>query len=103
MLFFLDPPVLLTGHEVVPRIQTGAAGQAWFLLDKNCALHYHLMLSGMDRGRRNLVTAELQGFAGFGEVPEPYDEHVHLLREFEGQMVRIRCISLISHAIIIGN
>ena len=42
----------------------------------------------MDRGRRNLVTAELQGFAGFGEVPEPYDEHVHLLREFEGQMVR---------------
>lgn len=45
------------------------------------------MLSGMDRGRKNLVTAELQGFADYGEVPEPYDEHVHLLREFEGETV----------------
>lgn len=45
------------------------------------------MLSGMDRGRKNLVTAELQGFADYGEVPEPFDEHVHLLREFEGETV----------------
>ncbi|XP_068753523.1 chordin-like isoform X1 [Montipora capricornis] len=86
-LSYHDPPVLLSGNEVVPRIQTGAAGQAWFLLDKNCALHYHLMLSGLDRGRRKLVTAELQGFADFGEVPQPYDEHVHLLREFDGEML----------------
>lgn len=85
----LEPPLLLSGNEVVPKIQTGAAGQAWFLLDKNCALHYHLILSGIDRGSKNLLTAELQGFADFGEVPQPYDEHVHLLREFEGEMVRI--------------
>ena len=45
------------------------------------------MLRGLDRGRTKLVTAELQGFADFGEVPQPYDEHVHLLREFEGEMV----------------
>lgn len=84
-----DPPILLSGNEVVPRIQTGAAGQAWFSLDKNCALHYHLMFSGMDRGRRNLMTAELQGFADYGEVPQPYDEHVHFLRSFEGETVRV--------------
>ena len=82
-----DPPILLSGNEVVPRIQTGAAGQAWFSLDKNCALHYHLMFSGVDRGRRNLMTAELQGFADYGEVPQPYEEHVHFLRSFEGQTV----------------
>ena len=82
-----DPPVLLSGNEVVPSIQTGAAGQAWFSLDKNCALHFHLMLSGMDRGRKNLVTAELLGPADYGEVPQPYDEHVHVLREFEGETV----------------
>lgn len=84
-----DPPILLSGNEVVPRIQTGAAGQAWFSLDKNCALHYHLMFSGMDRGRKNLMTAELQGFADYGEVPQPYDEHVHFLRSFEGETVRM--------------
>lgn len=83
-----DPPIMLSGNEVVPRIQTGAAGQAWFSLDKNCALHYHLMFSGMDRGRRNLMTAELQGFADYGEVPQPYNEHVHFLRSFEGETVR---------------
>lgn len=82
-----DPPLLLSGNEVVPKIQTGAAGQAWFSLDKNCALHYHLMLNGMSRGRKNLVTAELQGFADYGEVPEPYEEHTHILRSFEGEMV----------------
>lgn len=86
-LSYHDPPILLSGNEVVPRIQTGAAGQAWFSLDKNCALHYHLMFSGMDRGRRNLMTAELQGFADYGEVPQPYDEHVHFLRSFEGETV----------------
>lgn len=86
---FPDPPILLSGNEVVPRIQTGAAGQAWFSLDKNCMLHYHLMFSGMDRGRRNLMTAELQGFADYGEVPQPYDEHVHFLRSFEGETVRM--------------
>ncbi|KAL9971414.1 hypothetical protein ACROYT_G023934 [Oculina patagonica] len=86
-LSYHDPPVLLSGNEVVPRIQTGAAGQAWFSLDKNCALHYHLMFSGMDRGRKNLMTAELQGFADYGEVPQPYDEHVHFLRSFEGETV----------------
>jgi len=84
-LSYHDPPVLLSGNEVVPSIQTGAAGQAWFSLDKNCALHFHLMLSGMDRGRKNLVTAELLGPADYGEVPQPYDEHVHVLREFEGE------------------
>ena len=41
----------------------------------------------MNRGRNNLVTAELQGFAVYGEVPEPYAEHVHTLRTFEGEMV----------------
>ncbi|KAJ7393599.1 hypothetical protein OS493_006584 [Desmophyllum pertusum] len=86
-LSYHDPPVLLSGNEVVPSIQTGAAGQAWFSLDKNCAFHYHLMLSGMDRGRKNLMTAELQGFADYGEVPQPYDEHVHFLRSFEGETV----------------
>jgi len=84
-----DPPILLSGNEVVPMIQTGAAGQAWFSLDKNCALHYHLMFSGMDRGRRNLMTAELQGYADYGEVPQPYDEHTHFLRSFEGETVCI--------------
>lgn len=86
-LSYQEPPLLLSGNEVVPKIQTGAAGQAWFLLDKNCALHYHLILSGINRGSKNLLTAELQGFADFGEVPQPYDEHVQLLREFEGEMV----------------
>ena len=46
------------------------------------------MLNGMSRGRKNLVTAELQGFADYGEVPEPYEEHTHILRSFEGEMVR---------------
>ena len=86
-LFSSDPPMLLSGNEVVPRIQTGAAGQAWFSLDKHCALHYHLMISGIDRGRENLVTAELQGFADYGQVPQPYDEHVQLLKSFEGETV----------------
>ncbi|KAK2547933.1 Chordin [Acropora cervicornis] len=86
-LSYQEPPLLLSGNEVVPKIQTGAAGQAWFLLDKHCALHYHLILSGINRGSKNLLTAELQGFADFGEVPQPYDEHVHLLRKFEGEMV----------------
>ncbi|KAM7425845.1 hypothetical protein ABFA07_022776 [Porites harrisoni] len=86
-LSYRDPPMLLSGNEVVPRIQTGAAGQAWFSLDKHCALHYHLMISGIDRGRKNLVTAELQGFADYGQVPQPYDEHVQLLKSFEGETV----------------
>lgn len=86
----LDPPTLLSGNEVVPRIQTGAAGQAWFSLDKSCALHYHLILSGMDRGRKNMRTAELLGFADYGEVPQSYDERVHLLRSFEGETVGVR-------------
>ena len=86
----LDPPTLLSGNEVVPRIQTGAAGQAWFSLDKSCALHYHLILSGMDRGRKNMRTAELLGFADYGEVPQSYDERVHVLRSFEGDTVGVR-------------
>ena len=85
----LDPPTLLSGNEVVPRIQTGAAGQAWFSLDKSCALHYHLIISGMDRGRKNTRTAELLGFADYGEVPQSYDEHVHFLRSFEGETVGV--------------
>lgn len=86
-LSYHDPPTLLSGNEVVPRIQTGAAGQAWFSLDKSCALHYHLILSGMDRGRKNMRTAELLGFADYGEVPQSYDERVHLLRSFEGETI----------------
>ena len=45
------------------------------------------MISGIDRGRKNLVTAELQGFADYGQVPQPYDEHVQLLKSFEGETV----------------
>ena len=44
------------------------------------------------------MTAELQGFADYGEVPQPYDEHVHFLRSFEGETVRVHtypgCIQL---------
>ena len=35
------------------------------------------------------MTAELQGFADYGQVPQPYDEHVHFLRSFEGETVRV--------------
>ena len=54
------------------------------------------MFSGMDRGRRNLMTAELQGFADYGEVPQPYDEHVHFLRSFEGETVRLHIPDLVN-------
>ena len=36
------------------------------------------------------MTAELQGFADYGEVPQTYDEHMLFLRSFEGETVRIQ-------------
>lgn len=82
-----DIPAVLSGNEVVPRIQTGAAGQAWFSLDKHCDLHYHLVLAGINRGRTTKVKASLTGYADYGEIPQPYDENVYSLRTFFGEMV----------------
>ena len=83
-----DVPTVLSGNEVVPRTETGAAGQAWFSLDKHCDLHYHLVLAGMNRGRKTKISADLGGFADIGENPHPHDRKVYNLKTFSGEMVR---------------
>ena len=78
---------MLAGNEVVPSTQTGAGGQAWFTMDKNCALHYHIMLSGLERGNKNKITADLQGFADYGKVPLSYEKKKRRLTSFYGETV----------------
>ncbi|KAK3754506.1 hypothetical protein QZH41_019347, partial [Actinostola sp. cb2023] len=81
-------PFLLSGNDVVPSTRTGASGLAWFSLDRHCSLHYHILLHGLDRGnQKNIITADLQGFAFAGEQPLDYEKRTNTLRSFYGKVV----------------
>lgn len=82
-----DSPFLLSGNEVIPSTRTGASGLAWLSLDRHCSLHYYVLLKGLNRGQRNTITADLEGFAFFGEQPLDYEKERHTLRSFTGRMV----------------
>ena len=71
----------------MPSTQSAAAGQAWFSMDRSCAFHYYIMLSGLDRGNKNELTADLKGFARFGEAAFSYEEENRRLNSFYGNTV----------------
>ncbi|XP_031567860.1 chordin-like [Actinia tenebrosa] len=84
---FEDSPFLLSGNEVIPSTRTGASGLAWLSLDRHCSLHYNVLLKGLNRGQSNVITADLEGFAFFGEQPLEYKKERLTLRSFTGTMI----------------
>ncbi|XP_032238675.2 chordin isoform X1 [Nematostella vectensis] len=86
-LTYHETPRLLSGNAVVPSSQTGASGLAWFSLDRQCNLYYHLLLIGVQREGKNSVTADLEGFAIAGEEPLTYEKQKHALSTFDSDMI----------------
>nr|KAF6381519.1 chordin [Pipistrellus kuhlii] len=57
-------PVPLAGAQVLPPVQSQAAGHAWLSLDTHCHLHYGVLLAGLGGSEQGTVTAHLLGPPG---------------------------------------
>lgn len=89
-LFSLLPemPVPLAGQFVSPAVRTGASGHAWVSVDKQCHLHYEIIVGGLSKADDVTVNAHLHGLAEIGELDDSSTTHKRLLTGFYGSKVR---------------
>lgn len=91
-LFFRlsELPVPLGGQFVSPPVRTGASGHAWVSVDKQCHLHYEIIVAGLSKNDDISVNAHLYGLAEIGEMDDSSISHKRLLTGFYGSQVRAR-------------
>uniref|UniRef100_A0A7N8YP76 Chordin n=1 Tax=Mastacembelus armatus TaxID=205130 RepID=A0A7N8YP76_9TELE len=81
-------PTPLAGHFVSPLVRTGASGHAWVSVDKNCHLHYEIVVAGLSKTDDLTVNAHLQGLAEIGEIDDTSTAHKQLLTGFYGSQAQ---------------
>ncbi|XP_071327938.1 chordin isoform X1 [Trachinotus anak] len=81
-------PTLLAGHFVSPPVRTGAAGHAWVSVDKQCHLHYEIVVAGLSKTDDLTVNAHLHGLAEIGEIEDSTTTHKRLLTGFYGSQAQ---------------
>lgn len=88
-LFFhlAELPVPLAGQFVSPPVRTGASGHAWVAVDKQCHLHYEIIVAGLSKSDDITVSAHLHGLAEIGEMDDSSTAHKRLLTGFYGSQV----------------
>lgn len=87
---FSFPPELptpLAGQFVSPPLRTGASGHAWVSVDKQCHLHYEIIVAGLSKADDLAVNAHLHGLAEIGEMDDSSATHKQLLTGFYGSQV----------------
>jgi hypothetical protein len=84
LLFIPDPPLVLSASTLSPTLETRAAAHAWVLLSPNCALHYQIVVKGLDKNG-----VQLSGFAELGTYAELPDggKEKQLVNGFVGNIV----------------
>uniref|UniRef100_A0A4W6BUH9 Chordin n=1 Tax=Lates calcarifer TaxID=8187 RepID=A0A4W6BUH9_LATCA len=81
-------PTLLAGHFVSPPVRTGASGHAWVSVDKQCHLHYEIVVAGLSKADDLTVNAHLHGLAEIGEIDDSTTTHKRLLTGFYGSQAQ---------------
>ncbi|CAN9511148.1 unnamed protein product [Ophioblennius macclurei] len=81
-------PTPLSGHFVSPPVRTGASGHAWVSLDKQCHLHYEIVVSGLSKTDDVTVNAHLHGLAEIIELDDSSMPHKRLLTGFYGSQAQ---------------
>ncbi|XP_037534367.1 chordin [Nematolebias whitei] len=81
-------PTLLAGHFVSPPVRTGASGHAWVSIDKQCHLHYEIIVAGLSKAADATVNAHLHGLAEIGELDNSSTTHKRLLTGFYGSQAQ---------------
>uniref|UniRef100_A0A665V0E3 Chordin n=1 Tax=Echeneis naucrates TaxID=173247 RepID=A0A665V0E3_ECHNA len=81
-------PTPLAGHFVSPPVRTGASGHAWVSVDKQCHLHYEIVVAGLSRTDDLTVNAHLHGLAEIGEIDDSTATHKRLLTGFYGSQAQ---------------
>lgn len=80
-------PTPLAGQFVSPPLRTGASGHAWVSVDKQCHLHYEIIVAGLSKADDLTVNAHLHGLAEIGEMDDSSTTHKRLLTGFYGSQV----------------
>lgn len=73
-----------------PPVRTAASGHAWVSVDKQCHLHYEIVVAGLSKSDDITVNAHLHGLAEIGEMDDSSAAHKRLLTGFYGSQVRTR-------------
>ncbi|KAK5928903.1 hypothetical protein CgunFtcFv8_010183 [Champsocephalus gunnari] len=81
-------PTPLAGHFVSPPVRTGASGHAWVSVDRQCHLHYEIVVAGLSRTDDLTLNAHLHGLAEIGELDESSATHKRLLTGFYGSQAQ---------------
>ncbi|KAI4795250.1 hypothetical protein KUCAC02_031538, partial [Chaenocephalus aceratus] len=81
-------PTPLAGHFVSPPVRTGASGHAWVSVDRQCHLHYEIVVTGLSRTDDLTLNAHLHGLAEIGELDESSATHKRLLTGFYGSQAQ---------------
>ncbi|XP_037835546.1 chordin isoform X3 [Kryptolebias marmoratus] len=81
-------PTPLAGHFVSPPVRTGASGHAWVSVDKQCHLHYEIVVEGLSKAEDATVNAHLHGLAEIGELDNSSTAHKRLLTGFYGSQAQ---------------
>lgn len=80
-------PTPLAGNFVSPPVRTGASGHAWVSVDRQCHLHYEIVVAGLSKADDLTVNAHLHGLAEIGEIDDTSTTHKRLLTGFYGSQV----------------
>lgn len=86
-IFPSELPVPLAGHFVSPPVRTAASGHAWVSVDKQCHLHYEIIVAGLSKADDLTVNAHLHGLAEIGEIDDSSNTNRRLLTGFYGSQV----------------
>ncbi|XP_032401705.1 chordin [Xiphophorus hellerii] len=81
-------PTPLAGHFVSPPVRTGASGHAWVSVDKQCHLHYEIIVAGLSKTDDVTMNAHLHGLAEIGELDDSSTNHKRLLTGFYGSQAQ---------------
>ncbi|XP_013881147.1 chordin isoform X2 [Austrofundulus limnaeus] len=81
-------PTPLAGHFLSPPVRTGASGHAWVSVDKQCHLHYEIVVAGLSKKEDVTVNAHLHGLAEIGELDNSSTTHKRLLTGFYGSQAQ---------------
>lgn len=73
-----------------PPVRTAASGHAWVSVDKQCHLHYEIVVAGLSKSDDITVNAHLHGLAEIGEMDDSSAAHKRLLTGFYGSQVPTR-------------
>uniref|UniRef100_A0A672Z738 Chordin n=1 Tax=Sphaeramia orbicularis TaxID=375764 RepID=A0A672Z738_9TELE len=81
-------PTPLAGYFVSPPVRTGASGHAWVSVDRQCHLHYEIVIAGLSKSDDLTVNAHLHGLAEIGEIDDSSPTRKRLLTGFYGSQAQ---------------